>query len=63
MPSYDAIVIGAGAIGAATAYHLARSGRSVCVVDARGVASGATGAAEGSSAAWPSARRAPSPRS
>jgi glycine/D-amino acid oxidase-like deaminating enzyme len=47
MPSYDAIVIGAGAIGAATAYHLARSGRSVCVVDARGVASGATGAAEG----------------
>lgn len=47
MPSYDAIVVGAGAIGAATAYHLARGGRSVCVVDAYGVASGVTGAAEG----------------
>jgi glycine/D-amino acid oxidase-like deaminating enzyme len=47
MPSYDAIVIGAGAIGAAAAFHLARRGLSVCVVDAHGVASGATGAAEG----------------
>ena len=45
--NFDAIVVGAGAIGAAAAFHLARSGYSVCVVDAHGVASGATGAAEG----------------
>jgi sarcosine oxidase subunit beta len=47
MRSYDAIVIGAGAVGAAAAFHMAREGLSVCVVDADGVASGATGAAEG----------------
>ena len=47
MSSYDAIVVGAGAIGAAAAFHLARSGLSVCIIDAHGVASGATGAAEG----------------
>lgn len=47
MSNFDAIVVGAGAIGAAAAFHLARAGHSVCVVDAHGVASGATGAAEG----------------
>jgi sarcosine oxidase subunit beta len=43
----DAIVIGAGAIGASAAYHLAKRGLSVRVLDADGIASGATGAAEG----------------
>jgi sarcosine oxidase subunit beta len=47
MPRPDAIVIGAGAIGASTAYHLARRGLSIQVIEADGIASGATGAAEG----------------
>src|SRR5579871_3293157 len=43
----DALIIGAGAVGASAAYHLAQAGLSVCIVEAEGVASGATGAAEG----------------
>ena len=43
----DALVIGAGAIGASVAHHLAKRGLSVQVVEAHGIASGATGAAEG----------------
>ena len=43
----DAIVIGAGAIGAAVAHQLTKRGLSVQVLEADGVASGATGAAEG----------------
>jgi sarcosine oxidase subunit beta len=47
MPQNDAIIIGAGAVGASAAYYLAQAGLSVRVVDAEGVASGATGASEG----------------
>jgi sarcosine oxidase subunit beta len=47
MPRPDAIVIGAGAVGASVAYHLVKRGMSVQVVEADGVAAGATGAAEG----------------
>lgn len=43
----DALVIGAGAIGASVAHHLAKRGLSVQVVEAAGIASGATGASEG----------------
>ena len=43
----DAIVIGAGAVGAACAYYLAEAGLSVTVVDRGSVASGTTGAGEG----------------
>jgi glycine/D-amino acid oxidase-like deaminating enzyme len=43
----DALVIGAGAIGASVAHHLAKRGMSVHVVEAAGIASGATGASEG----------------
>lgn len=41
------IVIGAGVIGSLTAYHLARSGADVTVIDALGPASGASGASFG----------------
>jgi len=44
---YDAIVIGAGIVGAACALELAKSGMSVAVIERDGVASGATGAAMG----------------
>lgn len=43
----DALIVGAGAIGAASAYFLARTGRKVVVIDSAGIAAGATGAAEG----------------
>src|SRR4051812_46345997 len=43
----DAIVIGAGTVGCAAAFHLAKAGWRVCVLDASGVAAGASGAAEG----------------
>ena len=45
--SYDAIIIGAGIVGAACALELARSTMSVAVVERDNVASGATGAAMG----------------
>lgn len=43
----DAIIIGAGIIGAACARALASAGRSVLVIDSRGIAGGATGAGMG----------------
>ena len=39
----DVVIVGAGMTGAATAYWLSRSGRSSLVLDARGIAGGATG--------------------
>jgi glycine/D-amino acid oxidase-like deaminating enzyme len=45
--SCDVVVIGAGAVGAACAYHLAEAGLSVTVVDRGSVAGGTTGAGEG----------------
>jgi len=42
-PTYDVAVVGAGIIGAATAYRLRQAGLTVVVVEARSVASGATG--------------------
>jgi D-hydroxyproline dehydrogenase subunit beta len=44
---YDAIVVGAGIIGAACSYFLARGGLRVAVVERGTVASGTTGAGEG----------------
>ncbi len=45
--SADVVVVGAGVVGAACAYYLAREALSVIVVDREGVASGTTGAGEG----------------
>jgi glycine/D-amino acid oxidase-like deaminating enzyme len=42
-----AVVIGAGAVGAAAAYFLSQEGWAVRVLEASGVAAGASGAAEG----------------
>ncbi len=46
-PNYDAIVIGAGIIGACTALALSEAGMKVVVVDRGNVASGTTSAGEG----------------
>jgi D-hydroxyproline dehydrogenase subunit beta len=43
----DVVVIGAGVVGAACAYHLAAAGLRVAVVDRGSVAGGTTGAGEG----------------
>jgi D-hydroxyproline dehydrogenase subunit beta len=43
----DVVVIGAGAVGAACAYHLAAAGLRVTIVDRGSVAGGTTGAGEG----------------
>lgn len=43
----DAVVIGAGIVGACVAYSLASNGVNVIVVDRGGVAAGSTGAGEG----------------
>jgi D-hydroxyproline dehydrogenase subunit beta len=43
----DAVVIGAGMVGAATAAWLAGTGRSVCVIDRTGPLGGTTAAGEG----------------
>ncbi|GAA2776676.1 NAD(P)/FAD-dependent oxidoreductase [Streptomyces showdoensis] len=43
----DAVIIGAGVVGAACAYYAARSGLTVAVVDRGPVAGGTTGAGEG----------------
>jgi glycine/D-amino acid oxidase-like deaminating enzyme len=43
----DALVIGAGMVGAATAAWLAATGRSVCVIDRTGPLGGTTAAGEG----------------
>ncbi|MCH0538946.1 FAD-binding oxidoreductase [Streptomyces sp. MUM 203J] len=45
--SFDAVVVGAGVVGAACAYYAVRSGLSVAVVDRGPVAGGTTGAGEG----------------
>jgi len=44
---FDAIVAGAGIIGASIAYHLASSGLRVAVMDASGPAAAASGASDG----------------
>jgi glycine/D-amino acid oxidase-like deaminating enzyme len=46
-PTADVVVIGAGIVGAACAYYLARSGAQVVVLDRGAVAGGTTGAGEG----------------
>ncbi|RSS79691.1 FAD-binding oxidoreductase [Streptomyces sp. WAC06614] len=43
----DAVIIGAGVVGAACAYYATRAGLSVAVVDRGSVAGGTTGAGEG----------------
>ncbi|WP_079169359.1 FAD-binding oxidoreductase, partial [Streptomyces sp. CC77] len=45
--TFDAVIVGAGVVGAACAYYAARSGLSVAVVDRGPVAGGTTGAGEG----------------
>ncbi|MFI1970612.1 NAD(P)/FAD-dependent oxidoreductase [Streptomyces cinnamoneus] len=46
-PHPDVLVVGAGVVGAACAYHAARAGLTVTVVDRGPVAGGTTGAGEG----------------
>ncbi|MFD9130532.1 NAD(P)/FAD-dependent oxidoreductase [Kitasatospora sp. NPDC059571] len=46
-PSFDAVVVGAGVVGAACAHYAARAGLRVAVVDRGPVAGGTTGAGEG----------------
>ncbi len=46
-PSYDAIVIGAGVIGASVAYNLSRRGLKVLILERQSAAAGATGASSG----------------
>lgn len=43
----DVVVVGAGIVGAAIAAHLTQAGRQVAVLDAQGVAGGATGRSAG----------------
>ncbi|HSL29821.1 MAG TPA: FAD-dependent oxidoreductase [Anaerolineales bacterium] len=45
--SYDAIIIGAGVMGASIAFNLSRRGLSVLVLERRSSAAGATGASSG----------------
>ena len=47
MKNPDAIVIGAGVVGACTALSLVNAGLKVLVIDRGPVASGTTGAADG----------------
>ena len=47
LKSFDAVVIGAGIIGAATAYYLSMEGLKVLVVDRSTPASGTSGACDG----------------
>ncbi|MFF9276075.1 NAD(P)/FAD-dependent oxidoreductase [Streptomyces griseosporeus] len=46
-PCLDAVIVGAGVVGAACAYYATRAGLSVAVVDRGPVAGGTTGAGEG----------------
>jgi glycine/D-amino acid oxidase-like deaminating enzyme len=50
--SPDVVVVGAGVVGAACAYHLALAGVRVRLVDRAHVASGSSGACEGNVLAW-----------
>ncbi|HET7829652.1 MAG TPA: FAD-dependent oxidoreductase, partial [Candidatus Limnocylindrales bacterium] len=43
----DAVIVGAGMVGAATAYSLTRAGLRVAVIDRAGIAGGTTSAGEG----------------
>ena len=53
MPSSpDVVVVGAGVVGAACAYHLASAGVRVRLLDRSYVASGSSGACEGNVLAW-----------
>src|SRR5689334_22482026 len=53
MPSSpDVVVVGAGVVGAACAYHLASSGARVRLLDRSFVASGSSGACEGNVLQW-----------
>src|SRR4051812_47226452 len=53
MPSSpDVVVVGAGVVGAACAYHLARAGVRVRLLDRSFVASGSSGACEGNVLCW-----------
>src|SRR3954469_24590156 len=53
MPSSpDVVVVGAGVVGAACAYHLASAGVRVRLLDRSHVASGSSGACEGNVLAW-----------
>lgn len=45
--TYDAVVIGAGIVGTACAYELARAGLQLAIVDERGIGTGATNAGMG----------------
>lgn len=47
MSGYDVAIAGAGIVGCATAYELARRGLRVCLVDRGEVSSGTTGLGEG----------------
>lgn len=46
-PDIDVAIAGAGVIGASTAWHLARSGLRVALIDAEGPAAAASGASDG----------------
>jgi sarcosine oxidase subunit beta len=45
--TFDAVIVGAGVQGASTAYHLARAGLRVLILERRSQASGATGRSSG----------------
>jgi sarcosine oxidase, subunit beta len=45
--SYDAIIIGAGVMGASLAFHVSERGLKVVVLERKTVASGATGHSSG----------------
>jgi len=47
IPEAEAVVIGGGVHGASAAYHLARAGRSVALIERRTVGSGSSGASGG----------------
>src|SRR5579859_5754717 len=46
-PTYDAIIVGAGIVGAACAYECARRGMRVLIIDQNDVGSGTTAAGMG----------------